>query len=240
MEALYKELRKYSLKQNKKINIITAVAIIFLLSITVFPLIYILIDINSKKPSYSTNDVAFATFIVFLFWIPILITFLIKLIHYFKNDYFKFIREKRFNEDEVLNDIKLGFHKRNIILGKKYIIPFMSNSVDIYEYEEIVWAFLSEELSTLILYLLDNKGKYNRIIVGDKPTNINIWFNTIDDIALKNPNLIKGYNRELEQLVSKNINNVYTFNKDLIDKDKIKLGCGGFSNTIRNCKKIDY
>lgn len=205
-------------------------------------------DDYKEFKTYMTIFILISSFIGY----PLIIIMTYNLIKLRNKNCLKFIKNKNLNKKQVINDIKKGFYSQNIILGEKYIIVFLINSVDIYKYDEIVWAYLYKEsvrrqfpvseydreivtvdikeaiVPAIYLYLVDNKGKQNRICLYKKVYSPKVYKGLqkgdliIEKLLEKNKNIYIGYNEELENIVSKNINDIFTFNKNLLNKDNIK------------------
>lgn len=228
MSDLYKQLKKVSRKLDVNKSKIAIFALLLIFVIISAPLIGFILLYEPSDKNFKGNIIA-GIFFFSIFAFPLIIAIIYRLSFNIKNDYFKFIKNKKLDENEVLQDLKYGIYRYVLILGEKYLIIFMYDAVDIYKYDEILWGYLTEENGlTITINLVDNKGKFNKLWLYKKSKEsildtICKCSDILNELLQKNNNMCIGYNKELENLVKKDINNIYTFDKSLIDKDKIKL-----------------
>lgn len=137
---------------------------------------------------------------------------------------------------DILNDIKNGeIFCNNIIFGKEYLVLYCDNYVQIFSYNEIVWAYASDLeykpiSSTKTGYMfginiVDKEGqqhfvvlKYGSCILATMKLALKV-FDRIED---RNSKVYLGYDKELEKKVQERIENLYLYDKNQLNRENRK------------------
>lgn len=137
---------------------------------------------------------------------------------------------------EILSDIKNGkILCNNIILGKEYLVLYCNTYVQIFSYNEIVWAYASdmeykpisgEKTSYMFgINFVDREGgqyfvvlKYGTLILNEMRQALKI-FHKLEQMS---SNIYLGYDKEIEKNIHENIANLYLYDKTQLDRKNRK------------------